>query len=262
VQGYPPQRPRNGLGTATFVIVLLGALLAVIPATAGVGLLLCLVAIVPAFIACLRARRGRATNRRRSVAAVTLAPAFVVVAVVVGAATAPPTTGGAGRAAEAVAPHVVGPAAARGAAGAPQGTAGVAGSPEGPQAGAAPALAPPPAPAQARPRPQTPRAQPPRPAVVAAKPAEAPKPAAKPAVAAKPPPAAPKPPASSDGGCDEDTHYVNVSGNCVLRPVAAAVAPAGASARCKDGTYSSSQHRSGTCSRHGGVQEWLKDLPS
>jgi len=259
VQGYPPQRPRNGLGTATFVIVLLGALLAVIPATAAVGLLLCLVAIVPAIIACLRARRGRATNRRRSVAAVAMAPAFVVVAVVVGAATAPPTTGGAGRAAEDVAPHVVGPAAARGAAGAPQGTAGVAGSPEEPQAGAAPPLAPP----QARPRPQTPRAQPPRPAVVAAaEPAEAPKPAAKPAVAAKPAPAAPKPPASSDGGCDEDTHYVNVSGNCVLRPVAAAVAPAGASARCKDGTYSSSQHRSGTCSRHGGVQDWLKDLSS
>jgi hypothetical protein len=54
---------------------------------------------------------------------------------------------------------------------------------------------------------------------------------------------------------------VNVSGNCVLRPVVAAVAPAGASARCKDGTYSSSQHRSGTCSGHKGVAEWLKDLP-
>jgi len=55
---------------------------------------------------------------------------------------------------------------------------------------------------------------------------------------------------------------VNVSGNCVLRPVVAAVAPAGASARCKDGTYSSSQHRSGTCSKHGGVQDWLRSLPS
>jgi hypothetical protein len=28
-------------------------------------------------------------------------------------------------------------------------------------------------------------------------------------------------------------------------------------ARCKDGTMSYSQHRSGTCSRHGGVAEWL-----
>jgi uncharacterized protein with FMN-binding domain len=32
----------------------------------------------------------------------------------------------------------------------------------------------------------------------------------------------------------------------------------GASARCKDGTYSHSAHRSGTCSRHGGVAEWLR----
>jgi len=33
--------------------------------------------------------------------------------------------------------------------------------------------------------------------------------------------------------------------------------PSGASARCRDGTYSFSQHRSGTCSYHGGVSEWL-----
>jgi Protein of unknown function (DUF3761) len=33
--------------------------------------------------------------------------------------------------------------------------------------------------------------------------------------------------------------------------------PVGATARCVDGTYSYSQHRSGTCSHHGGVVEWL-----
>jgi hypothetical protein len=33
--------------------------------------------------------------------------------------------------------------------------------------------------------------------------------------------------------------------------------PAGATAKCNDGTYSFSQHRSGTCSGHGGVAEWL-----
>ena len=33
--------------------------------------------------------------------------------------------------------------------------------------------------------------------------------------------------------------------------------PTGATAKCKDGTYSKSAHRSGTCSRHGGVAEWL-----
>ncbi|HEX4601126.1 MAG TPA: DUF3761 domain-containing protein [Gemmatimonadales bacterium] len=34
-------------------------------------------------------------------------------------------------------------------------------------------------------------------------------------------------------------------------------APAGARARCRDGTYSSSAHRRGTCSHHGGVAQWL-----
>ena len=36
-----------------------------------------------------------------------------------------------------------------------------------------------------------------------------------------------------------------------------ASAPAGATAKCKDGTYSFSKTRSGTCSRHGGVAQWL-----
>ncbi len=42
-------------------------------------------------------------------------------------------------------------------------------------------------------------------------------------------------------------------------PTAAADAsdPAGATAKCKDGTFSHSKHHSGTCSRHGGVGEWL-----
>jgi hypothetical protein len=33
--------------------------------------------------------------------------------------------------------------------------------------------------------------------------------------------------------------------------------PAGASAQCRDGSYSFSQHRRGTCSHHGGVGAWL-----
>ena len=36
----------------------------------------------------------------------------------------------------------------------------------------------------------------------------------------------------------------------------------GASARCKDSTYSFSQHRSGTCSGHKGVAQWLSKPPS
>src|SRR5260370_344319 len=41
------------------------------------------------------------------------------------------------------------------------------------------------------------------------------------------------------------------------QPEQTAAAPAGATARCRDGTYSFSQHRSGTCSHHGGVATWL-----
>jgi hypothetical protein len=40
-------------------------------------------------------------------------------------------------------------------------------------------------------------------------------------------------------------------------PNALGGAPPGATALCKDGTYSFSQHRSGTCSHHGGVAQWL-----
>lgn len=56
--------------------------------------------------------------------------------------------------------------------------------------------------------------------------------------------------------CGEN-YYRNSAGNCVHRPEQAPVAPAGATARCADGTYSFSQHRQGTCSGHGGVAAWL-----
>jgi hypothetical protein len=46
-------------------------------------------------------------------------------------------------------------------------------------------------------------------------------------------------------------------------PTAVSPAPvSGASARCRDGSLSYSAHRRGTCSDHGGVAAWLKDLPS
>jgi hypothetical protein len=56
--------------------------------------------------------------------------------------------------------------------------------------------------------------------------------------------------------CGADS-YVNSRGNCVHRPVRASRAPAGAAAKCRDGTYSFSQSRRGTCSWHGGVAQWL-----
>ena len=34
--------------------------------------------------------------------------------------------------------------------------------------------------------------------------------------------------------------------------------PAGATAKCKDGTYSHAKQHRGACSKHGGVAEWLK----
>ncbi|MBT2187210.1 DUF3761 domain-containing protein [Sphingobium nicotianae] len=51
--------------------------------------------------------------------------------------------------------------------------------------------------------------------------------------------------------------YVAKSGHRVCRPVRAARTPAGASAQCRDGTWSFSESRRGTCSHHGGVARWL-----
>jgi hypothetical protein len=62
--------------------------------------------------------------------------------------------------------------------------------------------------------------------------------------------------ARSTATCGVDS-YINARGNCVHRPVHANRAPAGATARCRDGTYSFSQSRRGTCSWHGGVAQWL-----
>jgi Protein of unknown function (DUF3761) len=60
------------------------------------------------------------------------------------------------------------------------------------------------------------------------------------------------------GGCTNGT-YTNSAGNTVCSPEAVPTAPAGATAKCEDGTYSFSESRSGTCSHHGGVAEWLDE---
>lgn len=53
--------------------------------------------------------------------------------------------------------------------------------------------------------------------------------------------------------------YINSDGQWVPSPTRTADGqpPAGASAKCRDGTFSFSRHRQGTCSHHGGVAEWL-----
>jgi hypothetical protein len=70
-----------------------------------------------------------------------------------------------------------------------------------------------------------------------------------------PEPTEPSSPEPSE--CTSGT-YVNAAGNTVCRPVESPSGPpAGASAECSDGTYSFSESRSGTCSHHGGVANWL-----
>jgi Protein of unknown function (DUF3761) len=51
--------------------------------------------------------------------------------------------------------------------------------------------------------------------------------------------------------------YINSDGTPVHRPARDdSGKPQGDTALCRDGTYSFSQHRDGTCSHHGGVQRW------
>ncbi|WP_433757074.1 DUF3761 domain-containing protein [Nocardia sp. CA-135398] len=81
-------------------------------------------------------------------------------------------------------------------------------------------------------------------------------PVAAPAPIASPPLAAAAPLPQSQQSCGDDS-YLNSDNQCVHRPQSAPAAPPGATARRSDGTYSCSQHRSGTCSHHGGVAAWL-----
>ncbi|HZQ17085.1 MAG TPA: DUF3761 domain-containing protein [Terriglobales bacterium] len=57
--------------------------------------------------------------------------------------------------------------------------------------------------------------------------------------------------------CTDTGTYVNSKGQTVKRPENCSSAPAGATAQCRDGTYSFSKSRRGTCSHHGGVAKWL-----
>lgn len=59
---------------------------------------------------------------------------------------------------------------------------------------------------------------------------------------------------SPASNCPNGT-YTNSAGNVVCRP--STTQSSGATAVCRDGTYSYSQSRSGTCSHHGGVAQWL-----
>jgi hypothetical protein len=68
----------------------------------------------------------------------------------------------------------------------------------------------------------------------------------------------------TNGGTPVSTNPTTTSNSSSTTPtktsgpvVSETGAPQGATAQCKNGTYSFSKTRSGTCSRNGGVKEWL-----
>lgn len=75
----------------------------------------------------------------------------------------------------------------------------------------------------------------------------------------------PTPPSATSGArlnppkpnCTNNGTYVNSKGQTVKRPENCSSPPQGATAQCRDGTYSFSKSRRGTCSHHGGVGKWL-----
>jgi len=70
---------------------------------------------------------------------------------------------------------------------------------------------------------------------------------------------APPTPAPTESQLVEHGTYINKDGVRVHSPAhtKTGAPPAGATAKCRDGTYSFSLHHRGTCSRHGGVSDWL-----
>jgi hypothetical protein len=83
-----------------------------------------------------------------------------------------------------------------------------------------------------------------------------------------PPPSAPTAPAAptkaepNEAFLQTHNHYVNKAGQDVHSPAKSVdgQVPSGASAKCRDGSYSFSKSRRGTCSRHGGVGTWMLAL--
>ena len=62
--------------------------------------------------------------------------------------------------------------------------------------------------------------------------------------------------------CTDTGTYANSKGETVKRPENCSEAPQGATAQCRDGSYSFSRSRRGTCSHHGGVANWLSKIAS
>ena len=76
--------------------------------------------------------------------------------------------------------------------------------------------------------------------------------------AQSPQPSSPPPPQQpQQQTCTDNGTYVNSKGETVKRPENCSAAPKGATAQCRDGSYSFSHSRSGACSHHGGIAKWL-----
>jgi len=71
------------------------------------------------------------------------------------------------------------------------------------------------------------------------------------------PSSTPPQPQKSQSKCEDTGTYMNSKGETTKRPENCSSAPQGATAQCRDGSYSFSQSRRGTCSHHGGVAKWL-----
>jgi hypothetical protein len=73
------------------------------------------------------------------------------------------------------------------------------------------------------------------------------------------PTTAPKKAEQNEADLQTHDHYVNKAGQEVHAPAKSVdgKVPAGASAKCRDGSYSFSKSHRGTCSHHGGVTSWL-----
>ena len=64
-------------------------------------------------------------------------------------------------------------------------------------------------------------------------------------------------PRKAQPNCTDNGTYTNSHGQTVRRPENCFATPQGATAQCRDGSYSFSRSRRGTCSHHGGVAKWL-----
>ena len=78
------------------------------------------------------------------------------------------------------------------------------------------------------------------------------------APAATPPPATTPPSGSASSQTSPaTTKSSSAASSSSSKPASGNTDPTGATAKCKDGTYSKSKSHSGACSHHGGVDQWL-----